>query len=200
MTTTYLHIKNMCCDRCIEIVRKLLNEVGYNPVSVAVGEVVIAQTLSPGDLHKIKEKLQSRGFGIAEKNNEKTVVKIHAALCTYVNELVNKNSSIKKLSTFLAETMHRSYYHLSRIFTNTTGFTIEKYFIRLKMEKAKELIIQDELSMAEISMKLGYSSQQIFSTQFKKETGKTPSEYKIHPLPERIHWDQLLPQHFKQNA
>ena len=49
----------MCCDRCIDIVRKLLNEVGYNPVSVAVGEVVIAQSLSPGDLHKIKEKLQS---------------------------------------------------------------------------------------------------------------------------------------------
>ena len=59
MTTTYLNIKNMCCDRCIDIVRKLLNEVGYNPVSVAVGEVVIAQSLSPGDLHKIKEKLQS---------------------------------------------------------------------------------------------------------------------------------------------
>ena len=96
--------------------------------------------------------------------------------------------------------MHRSYYHLSRMFTTTTGFTIEKYFIRLKMEKAKELIIQDDLSMAEISKKLGYRSQQIFSTQFKKETGKTPSEYKIHPLPERIHWDHLLPQHFKQNA
>jgi len=200
MTVTHLHIKNMCCDRCIEIVRKLLNEVGYNPVSVAVGEVVIAQSLSPGDVHKIKEKLQSWDFGIAEKNNERIVVKIHAALCTYVNELVNKNSSIKKLSTFLAEMMHRSYYHLSRIFTAATGFTIEKYFIRLKMEKAKELIIQDELSMAEIAKKLGYSSQQIFSTQFKKETGKTPSEYKIHPIPERIHWDHLLPQHFKQNA
>lgn len=200
MTTTYLNIKNMCCDRCIAVVRKLLEEVGYNLASVAVGEVVIAQNLLPDDLHKIREKLQSRGFDIAEKNNEKIVVKIHAALCTYVNELVNKDSSAKKLTTFLAEMMHRSYYHLSRIFNSTTGFTIEKYFIRIKMEKAKEMIIQDELRIAEISLKLGYSSPQIFSTQFKKETGKTPSEYRLDPVPERIHWDQLLPQHFKQNV
>lgn len=199
MTATYLHIKNMCCDRCVEIVSKLLKEAGYYPVSVIVGEVVIAQILSPDDLRSIKEKLQSRGFGIAEKSNEKIVVKIHAALCVFVNELVDKNRSSQKLSTFLAEMMHRSYYHLSRIFTATTGFTIEKYFIRLRMEKAKELIVHDELTLAEISMKLGYSSQQIFSTQFKKETGKTPSEYKVNPMPERIHWDHLLPQHFKQN-
>ena len=189
----------MCCDRCIEVVRKLLDEVGYKPVSVSVGEVIIAQSLSPGDLHKIKEKLQTRDFGIAEKNNEKMVIKIHAALCTYVNELANKESKLVKLTTFLAKVMHSSYYHLSRIFTTTTGFTIEKYFIRLRMEKAKELIIQDEISIAEIALKLGYSSQQIFSTQFKKETGKTPSDYKQDPVPVRTHWDQLLPQHFKQN-
>ncbi len=169
MTTTYLNIKNMCCDRCIEVVRKLLQETGYSPVSVAVGEVVIAQTLSPDDLHNIKEKLHSGGFGIAEKNNEKIVVKIHAALCAFVSELADKNRSSKKLSAFLAERMHRSYYHLSRIFTSTTGFTIEKYFIRLRMEKAKELIVQDELSLAEIAIRLGYSSQQIFSTQFKSK-------------------------------
>lgn len=199
MIAAYLYIKNMCCDRCIEIVRKLLNEAGYNPVSVIVGEVVIAQSLSPDDLHRIKGKLHSRGFGIAEKSDEKIVVKIHAALCGFVNELADKNRSSKKLSAFLAEMIQLSYYHLSRIFTSKTGFTIEKYFIRLRMEKAKELIAQDELSLAEIAMKLGYSSQQIFSTQFKKETGKTPSEYKINPVPERIHWDHLLPQHFKQN-
>ena len=198
MINTYLYIKNMCCDRCVEIVRNLLDEVGYKPVSVAIGVVVIAQGLSPDDLQKIKEKLHSRGFGIAEKNNEKTVVKIHSALCSYVNELVNGESGLRKLSTFLAEAMHRSYYHLSRIFRTTTGSTIEKYFIRLKMEKAKELICQDELSVAEIALKLGYSSQQIFSTQFKKETGKTPSEYRQGPIPVRIHWDQLLPQDFKQ--
>ena len=199
MTTTYLNIKNMCCDRCIEIVRILLDEGGYKLVSVAIGEVVFAQSLSPSDLHRIKAKLQSHGFGIAEKNTEKMVVKIHSALCTYVNDLVNEDSGLKKLSTFLAEALHRSYYHLSRIFSVTTGFTIEKYFIRLKMEKAKELISQDELSIAKIALTLGYSSQQIFSTQFKKETGKTPSEYRQNPVPVRIHWDQLLPQHFKQN-
>lgn len=58
-----------------------MKEVGYNPVSVVVGEVVIAQSLSPDDLHRIKEKLQSRGFGIAEKSNEKIVVSIGIGIC-----------------------------------------------------------------------------------------------------------------------
>ena len=199
MPITYLNIKNMCCDRCIEVVRKLLNEVGYNPVSVVIGEIAIAQSLSPRDLQEIKEKLHTRGFEIAKKNNEKIVVKIHGALCVYLDELADSDNRSKKISTYLVETLHRSYYYLSRIFTSTTGITIEKYFIQLKIERAKELIIQDELSILEIAIKLGYSSQQIFSTQFKKETGKTPSEYRQDPVPVRIHWDQLLPQHFKQN-
>ena len=200
MPITYLHIKNMCCDRCIEIIRVLFLGMGYRPVSVSIGQVIIDQNLSPENLHEIKEKLQGRGFDIAENSKEKIVVRIHAVLCAYLGELNNEENGSKKISTYLAEAMHRSYYHLSRIFTATTGITIEKYFIQLKMEKAKELIIQDELSMAEIANSLGYSSQQIFSTQFKKETGKTPGEYKANPVPKRIHLDQLLQQHFKQNA
>jgi AraC family transcriptional regulator len=190
----------MCCDRCIEAVRQLMQEAGYNSVSVRIGEVGMQQTLPARDIQKIKERLYRRGFTIAEKNNEKTVVRIHGVLCTYVNQLGTKDHGIKKISTFLSKKLQRSYYHLSRIFAATTGVTIEKYLIRLRMEKAKELLMQDELSIAEISEMLGYSSQQIFSTQFKKETGRTPGKYKIHPDPKRVHWDDLLPQHFKQKT
>lgn len=136
-------------------------------------------------------------MGSRGKNNKRLVVKIHAALCTYVNELVNKESRLKKLSIFLAEAMHRSYYYLSKIFTTTTGFNLEKYFIRLRMEKTKELITQDELRIAEIALKLGYCSQQIFSTQCKKETDKTPVEDRRGRVPATKYWDRLLPQHFK---
>jgi AraC family transcriptional regulator len=200
MTTTCLQIKNMCCDRCIEVVRNLLREAGYNPVSVVIGEASFAQNLSANDVESIRRKLKSKGFAIAEKTNEKITVKIHAAICGYLNQISSKQAMLQKLSAYLSETLHQSYYQLSRRFTETTGVTIEKYFICLRMEKAKELLMHDELSIAEIAWQLGYSTQQIFSTQFKKETGKTPGEYRLNPVPQRIHWDKLLWQHFKQNA
>lgn len=200
MTTTCLQIKNMCCDRCIEVVRNLLTEAGYSPVSIIVGEATFKQTLSVSDVENIRRKLKSKGFGIAEKNNEKITVKIHAAICEYLNKVANGEDIPQKLSGYLSETLHQSYYQLSRRFTQTTGLTIEKYFICLRMEMAKELLMHDELSISEIAWQLGYSTQQIFSTQFKKETGKTPGEYRLKPVPQRIHWDKLLWQHFKQNA
>lgn len=199
MTTTYLHIKNMCCDRCIGVVQSMLKKLGYSTVSVAVGEVVVAGTLSQNDIQKIKDKLIINGFDIAESSDEKIAVKIHAAVCRYINEEAYRDNGKKKLSAFLAEIMNRTYFSLSRIFSSVTGLTIEKYYVRLKMEKAKEMLVHDEYGLSDIAWQLGYGSQQTFNTQFKKETGKTPGEYKLHPVPARIHWDELLPQNFKQN-
>ena len=200
MTRSHLYIKNMCCNRCIEIVGKLLKKAGYKPVSVIVGEVEIAKSLSQNALHKIREQLHTRGFDIAERNDEKIVVRIQALVFKYLNEIVSKDASHNKLSTYLTEMMQRNYYHLSHIFSINSGMTIEKYYIRLKIEKAKELIMIDELSLSEIAWQLGYSSSQTFSTQFKKETGKTPGEYKINPVPARVHLDKLIPQNFKQHS
>ena len=191
----------MCCNRCIEIVSKLLKKAGYKPVSVIVGEVVIAKIITENALQKIKEQLHTRGFDIADKSDDKMVIRIQALLFKYLDEVAgkDKDGGHKKLSTYLAEMMQRNYYHLSHIFSINSGLTIEKYYIRLKIEKAKELIINDELSISGIAHELGYSSQQTFSTQFKKETGKTPGEYRINPVPARVHLDKMLPQNFKQN-
>ncbi|MEO5999854.1 MAG: AraC family transcriptional regulator [Chitinophagaceae bacterium] len=200
MATTHLYIKNMCCNRCIEVVGKLLKSARYKPVSVIVGEVVIAKNLTPNDIHKINEQLHTRGFDIADKNNDKIVIRIQALLFRYLNEVSGKDGKHKKLSTYLAEMMQRNYHHLSHVFSTDSAMTIEKYYIRLKIEKAKELIINDELSLSDIAYELGYSSQQTFSTQFKKQTGKTPGEYKIDPLPARVHRDKLVSQNLKQHS
>lgn len=199
MTSTLLYIKNMCCNRCIMAVRKLLKDAGYNPVSVLIGEAVFAKSLSQKDLEQIREKLQDHDFDIAENNDDKIVVKIHALLCKYLDEVDDKNLIPQKLSAYLKEKMHRSYYYISRGFSSVTGVSIEKYYMQLKIEKAKKLITNKELSLKEIAWQLGYNSQQTFSTQFKKETGKTPSEYKINPVPARVHLDKLIPQNFKQH-
>jgi AraC-like DNA-binding protein len=181
-------------------VQNLLREAGYNPVSVVVGEASFIHNLSVNDVENIRLKLKTKGFAIAEKSNEKITAKIHAAIVEYLNQISNKDIVSQKLSAYLSEELCQSYFQLSRRFTETTGVTIEKYFICLRMEKAKELLMHDEFSIAEIAWQLGYSTQQIFSTQFKKETGKTPGEYRLKPVPQRIHWDKLLWQHFKQNA
>jgi AraC family transcriptional regulator len=119
----------------------------------------------------------------------------------YLDEVASKDKDERhtNLSTYLTEMMQRSYYYLSRIFSTNSGTTIQKYYISLKIEKAKELIINGELSTSDIANELGYSSQQIFSTQFKKETGKTPGEYRINPMPGRVHRDNLILQNLKQN-
>lgn len=199
MTTTNLHIKNMCCDRCIDVVKDMLKKSGYSPVTVVLGEVVFNGNLSQNDISKLKEIFVRRGFDITESIDEKVVVKIHSAVCRYINEESYKDTRKKKLSAYLVEMLNRSYFGLSRIFSSVTGLTIEKYYILLKMEKAKELLVQDEYELSDIAWQLGYGSAQTFNTQFKKETGKTPGEYKTNPVPARLHWDKLLPQNFKQN-
>lgn len=200
MTITHLYIKNMCCDRCIGIVQDLLKESGYNPVSVVIGEAVIEGNLSQIAIKHLKEKLQQNGLDIVENKYQKVVIKIHASVCKYIREEIHDEKRKKKLSAYLADIMGKSYYTLSRLFSSLTGMTIEKYYIRLKMEKAKEMLVQGEYELSEIAWQLGYGSLQAFITQFKKETGKTPGEYRLNPLPVRIHWDKLLWQHFEQKS
>lgn len=197
MNTTTLYIKNMCCNRCIDVVREVLQESGYHSVSVSIGEVIIEGILSQSDIKALKGKLQNNGLDIAEKKYEKVIVMIHASICRYIREEIYKERK-KKLSVYLAGNMNRSYYNLSKIFSSSLGMTIEKYYIRLRMERAKEMLIQDEGGLSDIAWQLGYSSLQTFVTQFKKETGKTPGEYKLDPEPARQYWDKLLWQHFEQ--
>ena len=105
---------------------------------------------------------------------------------------------VETISNYLSAQLNKSYKLLSTVFKQVTGIAIERYFIKLKVEKAKELLILNEIDIAEIAWLLGYSSSQNFSTYFKRETGKTPLEYKNDPIPERIHLPSLIPKNFKQ--
>lgn len=82
------------------------------------------------------------------------------------------------LSDHIADQLHYDYTYLSNLFSEVEGTTIEKYFIAQRIEKVKELLVYDELSLSEISDRLGYSSVAYLSSQFKKVTGLTPSFYK----------------------
>lgn len=196
---THLYIRNMCCSRCIRIVEAMFSQTKYKPSSVKVGEMVMHKKISEEDVQNIEAILNTENFSITTRHADKMVVRIHALLCQYVRENMNKDANSTTLSIFLEKQLHRSYFHLSKLFSSEAGITIERYFLLLKMERAKELLIEGVETISSIAYELGYSTSQIFSTQFKKETGKTPTQYRLNPVPHRTHWDEILPQHFKQN-
>ncbi|MFZ6024011.1 MAG: helix-turn-helix domain-containing protein [Bacteroidota bacterium] len=197
METTHLHIKNMCCERCVEVIMKLLKATKYKVISITLGELVLKGKISSQDRYNIEQRLKDKGFSLTETYNEKMISKVKALLFKYRDKL-SASDKPGMLSVFISGGMQKSFSHISRIFSQLEGITIEKYLLLLRMERAKELLIQTELSATEISDRLGYSSPQSFITQFKKEIGKTPGEYRLNPEPARTHLDKLACQYIEQ--
>ena len=200
MAITHLFVRNMCCNRCIDTVTQHLKSLGHKPIVVGIGEAKLAKGLTHTEVESIGKKLKESGFDLVSKPDEILVVQVQAVLIKYLDGLLMKGAKSKNLPTYLSDKVGRSYYHISHVFSATAGTTIDRYFMLLKMEKAKELLSQEELSLSEIAWQLGYGSQQTFSTQFKKETGQTPGDYRIKPKMGRMKRDSLLSQHFKQHS
>ena len=166
-------------------------------ISITLGELVLKGKISSQDKYNIEQRLKDKGFSLTETYNEKLVSQVEVLLLKYREELT-LNDKPGKLSAFISGGMQMSFSHISKVFLQLEGITIERYLLLLRMERAKELLIQTEFSATGISDRLGYSSPQSFITQFKKETGKTPGDYRINPVPVRIYVDKLVYQDTKQ--
>jgi len=171
-----IFIKNMVCNRCTMVVKSTIEKLGLHPVQVKLGEVEILET----DISAVKElltqKLQILGFDLLDDKKTKSIEKVKNLITDLVQ---NKDSNIEvTLSEYLSRELHQEYSSLSNLFSEVEGRTIEKYYILQKIEKVKELLVYDELSLSEISYKLNYSSIAYLSNQFKKVTGLTPSHFK----------------------
>ena len=173
----HLYIKNMVCDRCVMVVRNQLDETGIGYNHIQLGEVELSRPATEAQLDTLKEKLSSLGFELLDDRKSALVTQIKSAIISLVhkNELEESN---KKLSVLLSEKLDKDYHYLSTLFSSIEGVTIEKYVILQRIERAKELLIYDELSLNEIADSLGYSSVQHPSQQFKKVTGLTPTHFK----------------------
>lgn len=198
MSTFTFHIKNMCCERCIVEVKRIFEHAGIAPITVRLGEVVVNKAVSSKEQDKIMKNLEANGFSLAFTDDEKLVENIQVLLVFYLKEYLLEKEKLHKISIYLSKHLNKRYSLLSGIFKKNTGITIGKYFIKLKIEKAKELLILNQIDIAEIAWLLGYSSSQNFSTQFKIETGKPPGEYRVDPEPKRIQWPRLVKRNFKQ--
>ncbi len=175
--TNTLTIKNMVCDRCIRVVREELQKLGLDVRNVSLGEVIIGDT---GSINRdaIRKVLNASGFDIVDNHKAKMIEKIKNAVIRLIHHKNGLEEFEANYSEYLARELHADYHYLSSLFSSVEGITIEKFFILQKIERVKELIKYDEMTLSEIAFQMGYSSVAHLSNQFKKITGLTPSSFK----------------------
>ena len=184
-----LHIKNMVCDRCKMVVKAELEKLGFNPIAVELGEVTFPEPISTNDKERIAERLNPMGFDLLEDKKMQLAEQIKTLIINLVH--YNQDTLKVNLSAYLSNQLNAEYNHISSIFSEVEGQTIEKYFIAQKIEKAKEMLSYGELTLSQIAYQLNYSSVAHLSTQFKKVTGTTPSEYKASAKDQRKTLDKI---------
>jgi YesN/AraC family two-component response regulator len=185
----HLYIKNMVCNRCITAVKAELTNAGHNVLSVALGEAEIAGEPSPGQLQQLDQSLRKIGFELIGDRKSRIIEQIKNEIIYIVHhsgEVLTTN-----LSLWLADKLHYDYTYLSNLFSDVEGTTIEKYYIAQRIEKVKELLVYDELTLSQIADAMGYSSTAYLSSQFKKITGLTPTFYKSVKETKRRNIDDL---------
>ncbi len=170
-------IKNMVCDRCKMAIQNVLDKLELKPKAVYLGEVDFGDaTIDTKVLAQFQNKIAPLGFEIINDKKTRLIENIKKKVIS----LVQQPPALQKvkLSEYLSNQLHHDYTHLSNLFSAVEGVTIEQYFINQKIEKTRELLVYDELTLTQISYRLGYSSVAHLSRQFKKVTGMTPSQFK----------------------
>lgn len=171
-----LYIKYMVSLRCKMVVRDELQNLGLNMVSVDLGMVEISGEMTPAQREQLSVNLLRSGLELLDDKRAILIDKIKNVIIEmvhYADELPNTN-----YSEYLSEKLGYDYTYLSNMFSEVKGITIQQFIILHKIEKVKELLLYDELTLTEISYKLQYSSVAHLSNQFKKITGLSPSFYK----------------------
>ncbi|RMA77859.1 helix-turn-helix domain-containing protein [Flavobacterium weaverense] len=171
-----LHIKNMVCNRCIMAVESELIKFGLQPISVELGIVEISENLNKEQEQNLNSKLVALGFEIIDDKKSRVVEKVKNLITDLV--YFKDNEFKTNLSDYIVSTIGQDYSYISNLFSQQENATIEQYYILQKIERVKELIIYDELTLNEIAHQLHYSSPSHLSKQFKKSTGLTPTAFK----------------------
>ena len=166
----------MVCNRCILVVKNELEKLGFQTLSISLGEVELKNDLSETEKTSLDNHLKTFGFELIDDKKSRLIGQIKSSIIEIIHQ---NNSELKSnLSDYLSSKLHHDYTYLSNLFSEVEGTTIEKHFIAQKIEKVKELLVYDELSLSEIAYQMNYSSVGYLSNQFKKVTGLTPTHYK----------------------
>ena len=179
----------MVCSRCKYVVQTTFQQLGIQVQSIELGEVMLKKQPDKKQLTEINEALKAFGFELIDNKNARIIEKIKKELILLVNDISEDKKF--KLSVLLSDKLLKDYSYLSNLFSEVEGQTIEHYFIQLKIEKAKELLVYDEITVGEIAFRLGYSSVAHLSRQFKQVTGFTPPHFKTIKQHKRIPIEHL---------
>lgn len=173
-----IYIKNMVCPRCVKVVKEELEKLNLPVTGVALGEASFQRPVTDAELTRLTDVLEENGFELLADERQRLITRLK----TLIIEMVHTGNADKQVhennSTYLARKLNQEYTYLSSLFSTAENLTIEKYIILQKVERVKELLAYDELSLSEIAYQLDYSSVAHLSAQFKKVTGLSPSHFK----------------------
>lgn len=171
-----LYVKNMACLSCKVVVKEALEEMKIELIKIEMGEVEIKRELTEAEKQKLNVMIKKVGLEILENKQGAIIEKIRKVVVDYVYHTEEK--IITNFSDYLSKKLNYNYTYLANLFSEIEVSTIEQYVIAMKIERIKELIMFEDMTLTEISYKLHYSSVAHLSAQFKKVTGLTPTHFK----------------------
>lgn len=166
----------MVSMRCKMLVTDKLQQLGLNYFTVDLGQINVLENISEQQLEQLKAELFKSGLELMDDKRAIIIEKVKNVIIDMVHHTDELPKS--KFSVFLSEKLAYDYTYLANLFSQTEGITIQQFILNHKIERIKELILYNELSLKEISYRLNYSSAAALSNQFKKITGLTPSFFK----------------------
>ncbi|NVO18832.1 MAG: helix-turn-helix transcriptional regulator [Bacteroidetes bacterium] len=171
-----LYIKYMVSNRCKQEVKTVLTQLGLHFILVDLGEVEIMESISEEQREQLNQALINSGLELMDNRKAVLIEKIK----NVIFEMIHFTEEMPKTnySDYLSEKLNYDYTYLSNLFSEVKGITIQQFIIIHKIERAKELLLYEELNLTEISYRLHYSSVAHLSNQFKKVTGLSPTQFK----------------------
>ena len=179
----------MVCPRCISAVSNILQELKIPYSTIKLGEVELTELLSLENKNKFSNALQDVGFSLINDRRSQLIQQMKTLV---VDKIYHSSEDLNiKWADFISEKLQLDYKYLSSLFSSVESITFEQYIINQKIERVKELIVYDELTLSEIAFKLNYSSVAYLSNQFKKIMGMTPSQFKKSAIQNRKSLDDV---------
>jgi len=175
-----IFIRNMMCSCSIRLVKEDLTSLGIKVLDVKLGEATVIYNSEEISRDQINEVLQKLDMELIDSKDEILIEQIKQTVIELIHYMNNVDSIARK-SEYLVEKLGRSYQTLSKAFSKTEPITLEKYIILQKIERVKELAIEDKISLSEIAWMMDYSSPHHLSNQFKLITGISLSDFKKDP-------------------
>jgi AraC-like DNA-binding protein len=175
---THLSITNMVCPRCVRVVQRELERAGLVVDNVALGAANVRMANGgPVDEAVVEQALQAFGFALVSDPRDQLVEQVKALVVERIHYTPADLQPFQTYSYFISERLGRSYAYLSHQFSVREGLTLEKYIIRQKVERAKELLSYQDAKVTEVARRLGYSSTAHLTNQFRQVTGMSPSDF-----------------------